>query len=116
MTSIPEKHQDFFQAVFEIVRHIPEGRVTNYGAIAKALSTPRSSRMVGWAMNASHSQKKPVPAHRVVNRNGMLTGKMNFSTPTAMQHALEKEGIEVIEDKIVRFKEIFWDPNVELSL
>ena len=116
MTSISEKHKDFFQAVFEIVRHIPEGRVTNYGAIAKALSTPLSSRMVGWAMNASHSQKKPVPAHRVVNRNGMLTGKMHFPTPTAMQHALEKEGIEVIEDKIVRFKEIFWDPNVELSL
>ncbi|MEN8786583.1 MAG: MGMT family protein [Flavobacteriales bacterium] len=116
MTSIPEKHKDFFQSVFEIVRYIPEGRVTNYGAIAKVLSTPRSSRMVGWAMNASHSQKKHVPAHRVVNRNGMLSGKMHFPTPTAMEEALKKEGVEVVEDKIVNFKEVFWDPNLELSL
>lgn len=116
MSSIPDKHKDFFQSVFEIVRHIPKGRVTSYGAIAKALSTPRSSRMVGWAMNASHSQKKPIPAHRVVNRNGMLTGKIHFPTPTAMQQALEKEGVEVVEDKIVGFKELFWDPNEELSL
>ena len=116
MSSIPEKHKQFFQSVFEIVRHIPEGRVTNYGAIAKALSTPRSSRMVGWAMNASHSQKKSVPAHRVVNRNGKLTVKHHFSTPTTKQQALEKEGIEVLEDKIINFKEVFWDPNLELSL
>ncbi len=116
MTSIPNKHKDFFQSVFEIVRHIPEGRITNYGAIAKALSTPRSSRMVGWAMNAAHSQQQYIPAHRVVNRNGMLTGKHHFPTPTAMQQALENEGIKVIEDKIVNFKEVFWDPNVELSL
>lgn len=116
MTSIPDKHKDFFQSVFEIVRCIPEGRVTNYGAIANALSTPKSSRMVGWAMNASHSQKTSVPAHRVVNRNGMLTGKMHFPTPTSMQRALEKEGIEVVEDKIINFKEVFWDPNLELSL
>jgi methylated-DNA-protein-cysteine methyltransferase related protein len=116
MSSIPEKHKQFFQSVFEIVRHIPEGRVTNYGAISRALSTQRSSRMVGWAMNASHSQKKSVPAHRVVNRNGMLTGKHHFSTPTTMQQALEKEGIEVLEDKIINFKEVFWDPNLELSL
>lgn len=116
MTSIPDKHKDFFQSVFEIVSHIPKGRVTNYGAIAKALSTPRSSRMVGWAMNAAHSQKKYVPAHRVVNRNGMLTGKHHFPTPLAMQQALEKEGIKVIEDKIVNFKELFWDPSEELKL
>ena len=116
MPSIPDKHKDFFKSVFEIVRHIPEGRVTNYGAIAKALSTPRSSRMVGWAMNAAYSQKKYVPAHRVVNRNGMLTGKNHFPTPTTMQKALEKEGIKVVEDKIVNFKEVFWDPNEELKL
>ena len=116
MTSIPNKHKDFFQSVFEIVRHIPEGRITNYGAIAKALSTPRSSRMVGWAMNAAHSQQQYIPAHRVVNRNGMLTGKHHFPTPTAMQQALENEGIKVIEDKIVNFKEVFWDPNVELEM
>ncbi len=115
MTSIPEKHKDFFHSVFEIVRHIPKGRVTNYGAIAKALSTPKSSRMVGWAMNASHTQEKYVPAHRVVNRNGMLTGKHHFTSPTAMQQALEKEGIEIKEDKIINFKEVFWDPNLELN-
>lgn len=116
MVSIPDKHKDFFQGVFEIVRHIPEGRVTNYGAIAKALSTPRSSRMVGWAMNASHSQTPKVPAHRVVNRNGILSGKMHFPTPEAMQQALEKEGIKVIQDKVVNFKELFWDPTTELQL
>ena len=116
MTSIPDKHKDFFQSVFEIVRHIPEGRATNYGAIAKALSTPRSSRMVGWAMNSAHSQENYIPAHRVVNRNGVLTGKHHFPTPSAMQEALEKEGVEVIEDKITNFKEVFWDPDIELSL
>lgn len=116
MTSIPDKHKDFFQGVFEIVRHIPKGRVTNYGAIAKALSTPRSSRMVGWAMNASHSQSPKVPAHRVVNRNGILSGKMHFPTPEAMQQALEKEGVKVEQDKVVNFKELFWDPTIELQL
>mgnify|MGYP000433386768 CR=1 FL=1 len=116
MTSIPNKHKDFFQSVFDIVRLIPEGRATNYGAIAKALSTPRSSRMVGWAMNAAHSQEEYVPAHRVVNRNGLLTGKMHFNPPEKMQEELEKEGIEVKEDKIVNFKEVFWDPNTELEL
>ena len=116
MTSIPDKHKDFFQAVFEIVRHIPEGRATNYGSIAKALSTPRSSRMVGWAMNAAGSQKEYVPAHRVVNRIGLLTGKAHFNPPEKMQQLLEKEGIQVKEDKIVNFKEVFWDPNVELEM
>ena len=116
MPSIPNKHKDFFQEVFEIVRHIPEGRVTNYGAIAKALSTPRSSRMVGWALNVSHSQKEYVPAHRVVNRIGLLTGKAHFNPPEKMQQLLEKEGIQVKDDKIVNFKEVFWDPNVELEM
>jgi methylated-DNA-protein-cysteine methyltransferase-like protein len=116
MTSIPDKHKDFFNHVFEVVRLIPEGRVTNYGSIAKALGSAKSSRMVGWAMNASHSQKEPVPAHRVVNRIGLLTGKAHFNPPSKMQEDLEKEGIEVKEDKITNFKELFWDPSIELEL
>ena len=95
---------------------IPKGRVTNYGAIAKYLGAARSSRMVGWAMNAAHSQKKKVPAHRVVNRIGMLTGKHHFETPFLMQELLEKEGVKVENDKIVNFKKHFWDPMAELAL
>lgn len=113
---ISEKHKDFFESVFEIVLLIPEGRVTSYGAIAKALGTPKSSRMVGWAMNASHSQSKDIPAHRVVNRNGLLTGKMHFKNPNEMEQKLASEGIEVFEDKIQNFKEVFWNPIVELKL
>lgn len=108
--------QNFFQNVYEVVRLIPKGRVTSYGAIAKYLGTARSSRMVGWAMNNSHSQKKYVPAHRVVNRNGMLTGKHHFSAADQMQDLLEKEGIKVKKDKIVDFKKLFWDPNLEINL
>lgn len=108
-----EKHQDFFKSVFEIVRLVPKGRVTTYGSIAKALGTPKSSRMVGWAMNASHSDKS-VPAHRVVNRNGLLTGKMHFSSPTEMQEKLEVEGIEVIDDQVQNFKHLFWDVQSNL--
>jgi len=112
--SINDKHKDFFQQVFQVVRLIPEGRVTSYGAIAKYLGTAKSSRMVGWAMNASHSLKD-VPAHRVVNRNGLLTGKMHFSPPSLMQELLEKEGIVIIEDQIQNFKDFVWDPLVELK-
>lgn len=108
-----EKHQDFFKSVFEIVKLVPRGRVTTYGSIAKALGTPKSSRMVGWAMNASHRDKS-IPAHRVVNRNGMLTGKMHFGTPTEMQERLEHEGIEVKKDQIQNFKTLFWDVQEEL--
>ncbi len=111
-----KQHEDFFQMVFEVVRLIPEGRVTNYGAIAKYLGAARSSRMVGWAMNASHSQKKKVPAHRVVNRNGVLTGKHHFPTPFQMQELLEKEGISVVNDKIKNFNKHYWDPIKELEL
>ncbi|CAN5877357.1 MGMT family protein [soil metagenome] len=107
---------DFFYMVFEVVRLIPPGRVTTYGAIAKYLGTKGSSRMVGWAMNASHSHHSPVPAHRVVNREGMLTGKNHFSPPEMMQKLLEKEGIKVKRDKIDGFKNHFWDPNEELKL
>lgn len=112
--TVSEQTKDFFQRVFEITRLIPEGRVTSYGAIAKALGAAKSSRMVGWAMNASHREKN-IPAHRVVNRNGVLTGKMHFNPPEAMQERLEKEGIQVIDDKIVNFKAHFWDPQTELG-
>jgi methylated-DNA-protein-cysteine methyltransferase related protein len=106
---------DFFDMVYEVVRLIPQGRVTSYGAIAKYLGTAKSSRMVGWAMNAAH--KFPdIPAHRVVNRNGLLTGKMHFSTPTRMEELLRAEGIEVVNDQIVRFNELLWDPEVELAI
>ena len=108
--------RNFFEDVFEVVRLIPRGRVTNYGSIAKYLGSGLSSRMVGWAMNASHIAHPPVPAQRVVNRNGMLTGKHHFATPTLMQELLEKEGIRVEKDKVVDFKNIFWDPAVELEL
>jgi methylated-DNA-protein-cysteine methyltransferase-like protein len=107
---------DFFYMVFEVVRLIPAGRVTTYGAIAKYLGTKGSSRMVGWAMNAAHSHHSPVPAHRVVNREGMLTGKHHFNPPGMMQKLLEKEGIKVTKDKIMGFKNHFWDPNEELKL
>jgi len=111
-----QKGSDFFQLVYEVARHVPKGKVTSYGAIAKYLGSARSSRMVGWAMNGSHAQKKYVPAHRVVNRNGELTGKHHFGTPKAMQILLEKEGIKVKDDKVVKFKELFWDPMLELIL
>lgn len=112
-----KKHEDFFQNVYQVVRLIPEGRVTNYGAIAKYLGSARSSRMVGWAMNAAHSPgNESVPAHRIVNRNGELTGKNHFSTPFLMQELLEKEGIKVVKDKIKKFDEIYWDPMKELEL
>jgi methylated-DNA-protein-cysteine methyltransferase related protein len=111
-----EKHEDFFQNVFAVVRLIPKGRVTSYGAIAKYLGAARSSRMVGWAMNAAHGQKEYVPAHRVVNRNGELTGKHHFPTPFLMQELLEKEGIKVTKDKIKNFDTFYWDPMKELEL
>jgi methylated-DNA-protein-cysteine methyltransferase-like protein len=106
----------FFQSVFEVVRLIPSGRVTSYGAIAKYLGSGKSSRLVGWAMNASHGEVPEVPAHRVVNRLGMLSGKMHFNPPESMQQRLEKEGVAVENDKVVRFSELFWDPAQELRL
>ena len=107
---------DFFQNVFEVVCLIPKGRVTSYGAIDKYLGSAQSSRLVGWAMNQSHSQKKPVPAHRVVNRNGELSGKHHFATPTLMEELLKNEGIKVKKNAVVNFKKVFWDPAVELEL
>jgi methylated-DNA-protein-cysteine methyltransferase-like protein len=107
---------DFYNDVYEVVCLIPKGRVTNYGAIAKYLGSARSSRLVGWAMNVSHSFKKKVPAHRVVNRNGLLTGKHHFSDPYMMQRLLEREGVKVENNKVIEFDELFWDPNKELNL
>jgi methylated-DNA-protein-cysteine methyltransferase related protein len=101
---------DFFLQVYKLVRKIPSGKVTTYGAIAACLGTPGAARMVGWAMNASHTHSEYVPAHRVVNRNGLLTGKHHFDTPDAMQELLENEGIEVSEGQIVNFSQHFWDP------
>lgn len=108
------KTKDFFQNVFDVVRLIPKGRVTSYGAIAKYLGTGRSARIVGWAMNASHGVKPKVPAHRVVNRNGMLSGKAHFASPTAMEEYLLKENIQVKNETVVEFKKLFWDPSIEL--
>ncbi len=115
VTSINDKHIDFFQSVFDVVRLIPEGRVTSYGSIAKYLGSSKSSRMVGWAMNAAH--KIPdVPAHRVVNRIGLLTGKFHFGSITEMEEKLKAEGIEVMKDQIQNFKSHYWDPMIELKI
>lgn len=110
------KEYSFFADVYDVVRQIPKGRATSYGAIATYLGTKLSARMVGWAMNAAHSAKPKIPAHRVVNRNGMLTGRFHFTTPTLMEELLKKEKILVEKDTIVDFKKIFWDPSKELVL
>ncbi|MBN1144143.1 MAG: MGMT family protein [Bacteroidales bacterium] len=104
----------FFDRVYDVVRLIPAGRVTTYGAIARFTGAPKAARMVGWAMNASHLQPGFVPAHRVVNRNGLLTGKHHFRHPDMMQELLESEGIAVENDRIVEFSRVFWDPYKEL--
>jgi len=107
--------ESFFELVFAVVRLVPYGRVSTYGAIAKYLGTGSSARMVGWAMNASHVVEPPVPAHRIVNRQGLLSGKMHFETPTRMEELLQFEGIEVKNNQVVRFKELFWDPQTEID-
>ena len=108
-----KRDESFFELVFEVARQIPKGRVTSYGAIAAALGTKMSARMVGWAMNGAGRVRPKVPAHRVVNRNGMLSGKMHFAYPEQMQELLEKEGVKVVDDKIVDFENRFWDPARE---
>ena len=112
---LSEKNKDFFDLTYQVCREIPKGRVTSYGAIAKYLGAARGARMVGWAMNNAHSMPD-IPAHRVVNRNGQLTGKMHFSPPEAMEQLLKQEGIKVKKDTIINFKEVYWDPSIELSL
>ncbi len=107
-------NSSFFQDVYDVVRLIPAGRVTSYGAIANYLGSKGSARMVGWAMNRAHDYPD-VPAHRVVNRNGLLTGKHHFQTPTRMQDLLEAEGTKVINDQVENFSAVFWDPSEELN-
>jgi methylated-DNA-protein-cysteine methyltransferase-like protein len=109
---MPAKNDNFFERVYEVARQIPYGKVTSYGAIAKVLGAARSSRMVGWAMNASH-KLEDVPAHRVVNRNGLLTGKHHFDGTNLMQQLLENEGVVVKENQIIDFEKHFWMPEMK---
>jgi methylated-DNA-protein-cysteine methyltransferase-like protein len=116
ITAVKADKNDFFADVYAVVRLIPYGRVTSYGAIARYLGTGRSSRMVGWAMNNSHGQEVPVPAHRVVNRLGMLTGKAHFGGGDVMQKLLESEGVQIENDVVAEFERLFWDPSREINL
>ena len=111
-----KKDENFFQQVFEIVRQIPKGRVTSYGAIAAALGAKSSARMVGWALNGCRQIKPRIPAQRVVNRMGMLSGKIHFDYPEQMQELLEKEGVQIKDDQVVDFQKKFWDPAKELGM
>ena len=108
-------HDDFFSKVYEVTKCIPFGRITSYGAIARCLGSGRSARMVGWALNVSHSNREFIPAHRVVNRNGLLSGKFHFGNSTTMEQLLENEGIIIENDRIINFEEKFWDPETELK-
>ena len=110
MKNANQNTENFFERVYEIARQIPYGKVTSYGAIAKVLGTARSARMVGWAMNASHNLED-VPAHRVVNRKGLLTGKHHFEGTNLMQQLLESEGVKVVDNQIVDFQKHFWEPE-----
>lgn len=112
---MPDDNTSFFEKVYEVVQQVPYGKVTSYGAIAKYLGSGGAARMVGWAMNASHSSARNIPAHRVVNRNGILTGKHHFGSPGLMQQLLESEGISVEDDQIVAFENHYWDPAKALS-
>ena len=113
MNNKPSK-ENIYSIIFDVVRAVPKGRVTTYGAIAAAIGARSGARMVGYAMNASGNVKPKVPAHRVLNRNGMLTGKHHFSPPESMEQLLKKEGIKVKNDKVVDFDSLFWDPVKEL--
>ena len=114
MKNQKKSKEGFFSKVYEVARLIPSGRVTSYGAIAKYLGSAQSARIVGWAMNDSHQQTEYVPAHRVVNRNGLLTGKQHFGNSNTMKQLLENEGIMIHDDKIIKFDKHFWDPIKEL--
>ncbi|WP_046243284.1 MGMT family protein [Hymenobacter terrenus] len=115
ITAPAPEPRNFFQDVHEVVRLVPAGRVTTYGAIAHYLGARHGARTVGYAMMAAHTADQYVPAHRVLNRLGHLTGRLHYATPFAMQEALEAEGIRVVEDRVVAFSELFWDPSVELG-
>jgi methylated-DNA-protein-cysteine methyltransferase-like protein len=110
----PKKDNDFFENVYDVVRLIPKGRATTYGAIAAYLGSKRGARMVGWAMGSSYT-REGIPAHRVVNKAGMLTAKLLFETPATMQERLESEGVEVKDDQIQNWEKYFWDPEKELT-
>ena len=116
---MPAKRQklnnDFFQRVYEVTSHIPYGRITSYGAIARFLGSGRSARMVGWALNVCHINQELIPAHRVVNHIGLLTGKHHFGNSSTMEQLLTNEGIMIEDDKIINFREKFWDPSTELK-
>lgn len=114
MSQTSRNNDNFFERVYQVTRLVPFGRVTTYGAIARYLGATRSARMVGWALNSSSSQEEWVPAHRVVNRKGLLTGKIHFPGSNTMQQLLEAEGIRVEDNAVVDFDKHFWDPNVEL--
>jgi methylated-DNA-protein-cysteine methyltransferase-like protein len=107
---------DLYDMIYQVVRMIPKGRVTNYGAIANYIGAKTGARVIGYAMNACHSQKADVPAHRVVNRLGMLTGKHHFSTPYEMEEKLKKEGVKITNDKVIDFEKKFWDPAKEIKI
>ena len=107
-------NNDFFARVYEVTKCIPYGRITSYGSIARCLGSGRSARMVGWALNVCHSKPEFIPAHRVVNRNGMLTGKHHFGNSTTMEQLLKNEGVIIENDQIINFKEKFWDPGTEI--
>jgi len=115
MAGKKQNENDFFNMVYEVTKLIPFGRVTSYGAIARYLGTGRSARMVGWALNISHTRPEFIPAHRVVNRNGLLTGKHHFGNSSTMQQLLENEGLIVEDDRVLNFTENFWDPTSELQ-
>lgn len=108
--------ENIYDIIYDVVRAVPKGRVTSYGAVAAAIGVKSGARMVGYAMNACHNTKPKVPAHRVVNRNGMLTGKHHFSPPEKMEQLLKKEGVKVVDDKVLDFEQLFWDPVKELTL
>ena len=110
------RNKGFFERVYEVTRLVPSGRVTTYGAIARYLGSPGAARMVGWAMNQSHASSDYIPAHRVVNRMGLLTGKHHFEGSTVMQEMLENEGAIIHENRIMNMAEMFWDPMEELGL
>lgn len=115
MKQITTRQTDIYELIYEVVRLIPHGRVSTYGAIAAAIGAASGARLVGYAMNHSHTADPPVPAHRVVNRKGMLTGKHHFAAPGTMQELLEQEGVQVQEDQVMAFDTIYWDPASELT-
>ncbi len=114
MSKKPTDNDNFFERVYQIARQIPDGKVTSYGAIAKCLGSAKSARMVGWAMNASHNYDD-IPAHRVVNRKGLLTGKHHFDGTNLMQQLLENEGIMVVDNQIIDFEKHFWQPEMNFE-